>query len=169
MKLNIGSGDTKIDGFINIDKHYKDVDLVSDMIRLPYANHSIDAIYASHCLYYHKLQDIKAALKEWYRVLDWHAPLYLAVLDFDAIIELYNKNGKVMDRAVLAFLHGLQKYTWMTHMISFNFNSISDLLKEALFKDIERVDRFLLKVDDCSLMIDSAFHIKMSLNVIAKR
>ena len=169
MKLNIGSGETKIDGFTNVDKHYKDVNLVSDMGKLPYANHSIEAIYASHCLYYHKLQDIKNTLKEWYRVMDWHGDLYLAVLDFDAIIELYNKNGKVMDRAVLAFLHGMQRYSWMTHMVSFNFNSLKDLLKEAHFKDIKRVERFPLNVDDCSLMIDSTYHIPMSLNVMAKK
>ena len=96
IKIEIGPGPKKIDsswitlGVIGgnpaVDKQFewgKD--------KMPYANNSVDLIYASHCLehvIWHKTVD---ALKEAYRVLKPGGKLEIHVPDFKKIMEAYSK------------------------------------------------------------------------------
>jgi predicted SAM-dependent methyltransferase len=68
MRLNLGCGPQKLTGWINIDfdeKHAPDV--VADVKNLPYADNSVDEIYASHILEHFNYDE--PVLEEWCRVL----------------------------------------------------------------------------------------------------
>lgn len=74
MKLNIGCGFNKLDGYINVDS-FSDCgpDLVWDLEQTPwpYETSSVDEIYASHVLEHlgHAPDTFLSILKEIYRVL----------------------------------------------------------------------------------------------------
>lgn len=79
-KLNIGAGDTVIDGFTPIDKR-----LGHDALKLEYADNSVDEIRASHILEHFSFDDGGKALTEWLRVLKPGGRMRIAVPDFDKI------------------------------------------------------------------------------------
>ena len=71
MKLNLGSGDTKFTGFLNVDKvKFDHVDFVCNLDKLPYpfASSSIDEIKMFHCLEHLELEPLDT-LQELYRIL----------------------------------------------------------------------------------------------------
>ena len=70
IKLNLGCGKSKINGYLNIDKFEPDVDLVLDAMDLKlFTNDSVDEILCSHLFeYFNPFQAIDI-LKEWLRIL----------------------------------------------------------------------------------------------------
>lgn len=46
LKLNLGSGNSRIDGFISIDKYDVEADIMADVCELPYADETIEELVA---------------------------------------------------------------------------------------------------------------------------
>ncbi len=70
MKLNLGCGDFIMNGFVNIDVYDGEgVDLVCNVLKLPYKDNSIDEIYAGHVIEHLTMEEAGKGLKEWLRVL----------------------------------------------------------------------------------------------------
>jgi len=67
MKLNLGCGNKKIEGFIGVD--IKDADVVADIRKLPYEDNSVDEIMAIHVCEHFYRHEIFSVLEEWRRVL----------------------------------------------------------------------------------------------------
>ena len=68
LKLNLGSGSSRIEGFTNVDMNTaEDIDVFSDVQHLPFFDSTVDEIYASHILEH--LPYNSAVLSEWARVL----------------------------------------------------------------------------------------------------
>lgn len=70
MKLNIGSGNRKLNGYINLDKSKNaNPDVICDLElgKLPYDDESISEIVATHILEH--VQNIIPLMNECYRVL----------------------------------------------------------------------------------------------------
>lgn len=102
MKLNLGCGRTNIAGFINIDLN-KDphVHISTDVSDLKMFNsESVDLIYASAIFQYFDYQQGAVALNEWYRVLKPGGVLRISTVDFDKLLEVYNKSGKEIDKII---------------------------------------------------------------------
>lgn len=85
LKLNIGAGDTHIDGYAPVD--IKDG---IDAAKLPYEDGAVDEIYACHVLEHFALLDVPGVLKEWCRVLKPGGVLRVSVPDIDKLIEVRN-------------------------------------------------------------------------------
>jgi predicted SAM-dependent methyltransferase len=86
-KLNIGAGDTQIDGFTPWD--IKDG---HDARKLDYEDNSVDEIRASHVLEHFTFREARDVLAEWSRVLKPGAKMRIAVPDVDKC--LTQKDGK---------------------------------------------------------------------------
>jgi len=70
MNLNLGCGLTKIEGCINIDiRPEMGPDLVCDCLNLPYADNTIDVVYAIDFLEHIPIGKTVAMIEEIYRVL----------------------------------------------------------------------------------------------------
>jgi predicted SAM-dependent methyltransferase len=69
MKLNLGSGAERFDGFINVDLYDKTADVIADICNTPFENSSVDEIKCIQVIEhipYNKSQDV---FKEMYRLL----------------------------------------------------------------------------------------------------
>jgi len=92
MKLQIGCGNNKLDGYVTIDRdHDVSPDVYADAHDLyMIENNSVDIIYASHILEYYDWSEAEEiVLPEWRRVLKNDGILRVAVPDFKQISELY--------------------------------------------------------------------------------
>lgn len=69
IKLNIGSGEDIIDGFINYDLHAKRANVRGDAKVLPFKNNSISEITSSHLIEHLDFYEGFEFIKEAYRVL----------------------------------------------------------------------------------------------------
>ena len=89
MKLNLGAGPVRVEGYISVDIRADACpDLVADVAHLDMVeDNSIDAIYASHVLE-HFAHD-EPVLEEWHRVLVPGGEALIIVPDFMHMYELY--------------------------------------------------------------------------------
>jgi predicted SAM-dependent methyltransferase len=99
---------------------------------------SVDLIYACHLLEHFKRGEVEGVLKEWHRVLKASGILRLAVPDFDRLIEVYRKTKDI--KLILGPLVGRQDYPENIHYIIFNFDLLSEFLRDAGFKKVKRYD-----------------------------
>ena len=81
VRLNIGSGNAKIPGFIPIDRK-----LGHEAYPLAYPDNSVDEIRASHVLEHFSFGDAMKALHDWVRVLKPGGLIKIAVPDFDKCV-----------------------------------------------------------------------------------
>lgn len=81
VKLNIGAGNTQIEGFTPIDRKFG-----TEAYPLDYADGSVDEIRASHILEHFTFAEAMEALQEWVRVLKPGGRIRIAVPDVDKVL-----------------------------------------------------------------------------------
>lgn len=84
MRLHLGCGKRKLDGWLNCDLHDSDMDM--DIRELPFQDESADAILAVHVCEHFYLHDILGVLKEWRRVLKPEGKMALELPCLDKVI-----------------------------------------------------------------------------------
>lgn len=93
--LNIGCGNVKLTGFINIDLELGG-DIQCDVTKgLPYADNTVDGIYSEHFIEHLNQTEILSFLRECRRVLKPEGRIRIATPDLDEIVSQYfEKNWK---------------------------------------------------------------------------
>lgn len=86
LKLNIGSGETKIPGYLSVDKFAKNIDVRADAKKLPYKNNFVDEIYSCHMIEHQHNVDVIPMFKEWYRVLKPSGILIIKCPNFETYL-----------------------------------------------------------------------------------
>ena len=81
-KLNIGAGDTVLDGFTPIDRK-----LGSEAYPLEFPDNSVEEIRASHILEHFGFEQVPKVLADWSRVLKPGGRMRIAVPDVDKCLE----------------------------------------------------------------------------------
>ena len=81
IKLNLGCGYVKKEGFINIDSNVNcNPDMIRDLTKgLPYSNDSVDFIISEHTFEHFNGEDLIFIFNECHRVLKPHGKLEFAV------------------------------------------------------------------------------------------
>jgi predicted SAM-dependent methyltransferase len=69
MKLNLGSGQLRLEGYINVDLFDPTADLKCDIRKLPFDDCTVDEIIASHVIEHFDHMEAFSVLAEWKRVL----------------------------------------------------------------------------------------------------
>jgi len=87
MKLNIGSGEDVMDGFINYDLHAQRADVRGDAKVLPFKNNSISEIVSLHLIEHLDFHAGLVFLKEAYRILEPGGAFYIETPDLRALCE----------------------------------------------------------------------------------
>jgi len=139
VNLHLGCGNINHPGFINIDAipapHIHYVRGIDDLS--PFADNSVDLIYACHCLEHFSHLKIVEVLSEWRRVLKPSGILRLSVPDFDLLVKIYQTQPGDISPIIKSLMGG-QDYKYNFHYSVFNSTYLTAQLIEAGFKDVRR-------------------------------
>lgn len=138
MKLNIGCGETKLDGFINIDlEESVKPDLVLDLRKqpFPYEKDSVELIQCIHNLEHIELKYWPTILSEFFRVLKPEGKLYLAYPEFEICAKNFIENHLGMREFWRATLYGRQLYPGDYHVVPMRTAEVLTYLEEAGFHE----------------------------------
>jgi len=137
MRLNIGCGDKKMTGYINIDiRPEVDPDILLDIEKIPYDfdTSSIDVIKAIDVVEHISHHNAVKVLKEWYRILKNDGELIIRMPCMDRIITDVVSGGLLSDWWQLSYhLFGGQDYPENTHKLIFTKSEIKRVLAEIGF------------------------------------
>lgn len=145
-RLNLGCWHRNLPGFVHIDLcDLPHIDHKASIDRLPMiADDSCELVYASHSLSYFDRAGAVAALAEWRRVLAPGATLRLAVPDFDALLEVYQRSGELSK--ILGPLYGRMEIDTadgrqtIYHKTVWTFRELEKLLLSVGFTNVRRYD-----------------------------
>jgi predicted SAM-dependent methyltransferase len=93
MKLNIGSGNTKIDGFISVDLYDKEADVRADITELPFESNSIDEIVCYQVIEHVPYNKSEQMFAEMYRVLKPGCHAIVETPDIDVVCRKILEEG----------------------------------------------------------------------------
>ena len=77
MKLNIGSGGTKIKGYISVDKYHDGADVKAPANDTGYKSETVSEIFCSHMIEHIELDEFKMCLDHWYDILKIGGKMHL--------------------------------------------------------------------------------------------
>lgn len=176
VKIHLGCGTKILPGFLNIDiRPLPGVDIVASIDNLHmFKDNSVSLIYCCHVLEHIPRDNVQKILQEWHRVLKPNGTLRIAVPNFEAVFEHYNKY-KELPR-LLGLLYGGQTYPENFHYNIWDFATMSAVLKRAHFHSVVYYDWRQTEhaaVDDYSQAylphMDKENGILMSLNIECRK
>jgi predicted SAM-dependent methyltransferase len=142
VKLNLGCGKRNFGPeWIHIDGEKHPHISSHNITKLPYTENSVELIYSSHTLEYFDRAECLEVLREWYRVMEPGAELYISVPDFAKMSFLYTQLNMPLHRFI-GPLYGKMSMgdKMIYHKTVFDLQSLSELLSIAGFKCIEEYD-----------------------------
>jgi predicted SAM-dependent methyltransferase len=177
--LNLGSGRTRIKGFLNVDASPRTrCDVVARIDRIKLSSRSVSTVYASHVFEHIPRAEGPIVLAEWHRVLKPGGKLYICVPDEEVLFRVYLDNlprydtqeGKhLVDRACY-LAYGGQSNRHDFHFYGYSFTTLKYLLESVGYRNVRRFDRSGLDIEfpqDVSVAQVDSF--PMSLNVEASK
>ena len=137
VKLNLGCGNDRREGYINVDAYVEDADLKLDIFDLPLAAGTVDKILSSHMLEHLGKYEVPKALADWHRVLKDGGRIQLNLPDLEWMVQHWLEQpesgrwGWSLDA-----LYGLQTHAGEHHKTGFTVARVEQLLAEAGFSDV---------------------------------
>ena len=119
IRVNIGCGEQKLSGFLNIDAEKKvKPDLVHDITKsaLPIKSESVDEIFCLHNIEHIKYELWGYVFNEFYRVLKPGGILFLAYPEFEVCAKFFVENYQGQRDFWRACLYGRQLWAGDTHI-----------------------------------------------------
>ncbi len=149
--VNIGCGPKYIEGMVNVDGNiFQRKDLWLDVtLGMPFLNHSIRGIYASHVMEHFRIKAVRKLLSEFHRVMKPGGTVRLVVpsLEYavhaftagnrEALPEWPDKFSSIGGRFNNFLLCANQ------HLSMFDLSFLEELLREAGFATVSREEPFV--------------------------
>lgn len=133
LKLHLGCGAVRLDGFVNIDHRWtRATDLVCDIRRLPFPDESVERIECYHVIEHLSPDDVDQALREWRRVLAPGGILVIECPDFEAAVQEYLEGN----RERIYNIFGRRRFAGDVHLAGYNPEQLSGLLERCGFDDL---------------------------------
>ncbi len=181
MKLHLGCGNKKLEGFVNIDIiSTVAVDVIDDVCNLKkLPNGSVDLIYACHILEHFPRKALVGSwdkvLERWTEILKPGGIIRLSVPNFEKVAEMYSNKTYGIEQ-LLGFLYGGQTNIYNFHYMAFDYSLLEKELLKLGYRDIRLWDWRETEhsnVDDYSQAylphMDKENGVLMSLNIEATK
>lgn len=140
MKLNVGCGFDKKEGYVNIDKYDTSADRQMSVDKLEYEDNSVEEIFSSHVLEHNSRYEIPKILKEWNRVLQVGGRLNLLIPNLEWVFRNWlSKPENERWGFYLDTVFGLETNEGEFHKTGFTKDRIRKLLISAGF-EIEKIE-----------------------------
>lgn len=138
VRLNVGCGHKPDANRLNVDmRELPGVDIVATVETLPFDPRSVQEIYSAHVLEHFPLEQLRRRiLPAWTQLLRAGGQLRAVVPDAQAMLEAHAR-GEFDFEALRLVLFGGQEYEGDFHFNMFTPASLTDLLVEQGFVDIE--------------------------------
>ncbi len=148
LKLHLGSGTVKLDGWLNIDLETPEADIHLDITKgLPFADGAAKLVYHEHVMEHITLDQGRFCLRDWYRVLEPGGVLRVATPDLEYVVEKY-KSADWREQAWLklpeyAFISSPAEMInismrWWGHQFLYDGAELERRMREAGFTEITR-------------------------------
>lgn len=95
LKLNLGSGDHKIDGFTSVDLYDPMAEVMADVCDLPYEAETVDEAVAYQVIEHVPYNKSLEMFREWHRVLKPGGQVIIETPDLDVVCR------KILDEGLL--------------------------------------------------------------------
>jgi predicted SAM-dependent methyltransferase len=143
IKLNIGCGDNKIKGFINIDGFAGiKPDVVHDITQspLPFKKETVDEIVFFHCIEHIQESLHDRVLGEFFRILKKGGKFIISYPEFLKCVERYKDNFKGERKFFKATIYGRQSHPGDFHVSLMDTQFFRQILKKIGFKIVKIVE-----------------------------
>jgi len=164
--LNSGCGSHFVDRFVNLDYQWMPgLDLCWDVRRpLPFSDATMQGIFTEHCLEHLHLEECKAALREFKRILKPGGVIRIVVPDAEMYFELYSRYKRGEDvrfpyepdphpSTYTPLMLMNTNLLWSEHLYVYDAETFTAVLNELGFKDI-RKEKYLSGRDTMLLLDD---------------
>lgn len=144
MKLNVGCGYDRLEGYINLDSN---PDSAADKLMpahdLAFASGSVSEIRALHLIEHLGFFRAKYFLSECWRVLEPGGALLVETPDIEKTFELFLAGDHKVKEAALGWVYG-SEMPGMGHLYCFPRDLLAELFAEAGF-DVTKTEEFLFQ------------------------
>lgn len=141
-RLHVGSGRCILpqsEGWTNCDLFdHTQADVYADMTALPFERESFDLLYCGHCLEHVHRRCVLSTLAHWKELLKPGGTLRIAVPDFEACCEWYNKTKDL--KSLIGLMFGGQTHPRNTHHIIFDRRTLTEALDKVGFINVRTWD-----------------------------
>lgn len=151
IKLNLGCGHNKLEGYINVDiRKTPAADIVCSILELNTTFNNVDSIYARHVLEHFNFTECDKVLEQIYKTLKTGGEFNVIVPDlefhFKQLTDVQKMfkvspldyNGVVNLEHAICSIYGWQKHEQDFHYNGFTQYTLTRKLQEFSFKDIVR-------------------------------
>lgn len=131
-KVNIGAGMDIRDDYINVDhRALEGIDVVADVLDMPFPNNSLEEIFASHVVEHFVQKDLEKILRYWFELLKNGGRLRLITPNIEDMAKKYTVGEITWDEFRSVALGG-QDYASDYHLNHFSVKSMQDLINQVL-------------------------------------
>ena len=143
IKLNVGSNQTILEGFINVDiVPHPNVAVVADAKELPYKDGEVDEILSSHLIEHFDYFDGQKALKEWARVLKPGGILTIECPNFEAFCRKFLELPEQERPNYYVQVWGYPWEAGQAHKFGYTPNQLVGELYNSGFSQVQQIPSF---------------------------
>ena len=140
LKVNVGAGEKPLDGYVNTDaRDLPGIDVAADVRRLPFEDGSLDELCSQHLVEHFRFHELRTVvLPYWRRLLAPTGRLRIVCPDLSALVASAAGDDLSMEQLAVA-IFGLQDYTGDDHLAMYTPESLTEMLLDVGFRDVEVV------------------------------